>query len=84
MHLIVDKIPDQSFLNTSGWKLIFPQLYRKYPDDNMNLNISITSPPIVKVEQENINVASYADVTIDVLDAGEVIPVACISLVRLL
>ncbi|GFZ04966.1 lipid-binding serum glycoprotein family protein [Actinidia rufa] len=81
MHLIVDKIPDQSFLNTSGWKHIFPQLYQKYPDADMNLNISITSPPIVKVEQENINVASYADVTIDVLDAGEVIPVACISLV---
>ncbi|XP_057485039.1 putative BPI/LBP family protein At1g04970 [Actinidia eriantha] len=81
MHLIVDKIPDQSFLNTSGWKLIFPQLYQQYPDDDMNLNISITSPPIVKVEQENINVASYADVTIDVLDAGEVIPVACIALV---
>ncbi|GFY84355.1 lipid-binding serum glycoprotein family protein [Actinidia rufa] len=80
MHLIVDKIPDQSFLNTSGWKLIFPQLYQQYPDDDMNLNISITSPPIVKVEQENINVASYADVTIDVLDAGEVIPVACIAL----
>ncbi|XP_057460947.1 putative BPI/LBP family protein At1g04970 [Actinidia eriantha] len=81
MHLIVDKIPDQSFLNTSGWKHIFPQLYQKYPDADMNLNISITSPPIVKVEKENINVASYADVTIDVLDAGEVIPVACISLV---
>ncbi|KAA8523628.1 hypothetical protein F0562_010051 [Nyssa sinensis] len=81
MHWSVDKIPDQSLLNTAGWRHIVPQLYKKYPNDDMNLNISVSTPPIIKIAQENINAKVYLDVTIDVLDAGEVIPVACISVI---
>ncbi|PON38722.1 BPI fold-containing family B member [Parasponia andersonii] len=80
MHWIVDKVPDQSLLNTSKWKYAVPQLYKKYPDDTMVLNISISSPPIIKVVKNDIETTIYTDVIINVLDAAEVIPVACISL----
>lgn len=84
MHWIVDKIPDQSILNTAGWRYIVPQLYKRYPDDDMNLNISVSSPPIIKVSKDVIGAIINLDVTIDVVDGGEVIPVACISLVHLI
>jgi hypothetical protein len=74
MRWIVNKIPDQSLLNTAGWRFIIPQLYKKYPNDAMNLNISFSSPPAIRIAENDI----------DVLDSSEVIPVACISLVSLL
>ncbi|KAK2377316.1 lipid-binding serum glycoprotein family protein [Trifolium repens] len=80
MHWIVDQIPDQSLLNTAGWRFIIPQLYKKYPNHAMNLNISLSSPPVVKISNQKAGVVVYADLTIDVLEADEVIPVACISL----
>lgn len=80
MHWIVDKMPDQSILNTAGWRYIVPQLYKQYPNDDMNINISVSSPPIIKVAKDDISAFVNLDVTIDVNDAGEVIPVACISL----
>ncbi|KAF5948922.1 hypothetical protein HYC85_014879 [Camellia sinensis] len=79
MHWIVDEIPDQFLLNTAEWRHILPQLYNQYPNDEMNVNISITSPPIIKVTQQNIDAEIYSDLTIDVLDGGKVIPVACVS-----
>jgi hypothetical protein len=81
MHWIVDQIPDQSLLNTAGWRFIIPQLYKKYPNHAMNLNISLSSPPVVKISNQKAGVIVYADLTIDVLEDDEVIPVACISLV---
>ena len=83
MRWIVDKIPDQSLLNTAGWRFIIPQLYKKYPNDDMNLNISLSSAPAVVISEHNIGVTVYADLIIDVVGAGEIIPVACISLVSL-
>ncbi|VAI73311.1 unnamed protein product [Triticum turgidum subsp. durum] len=47
MHWVVDKVPDQSLLNTAGWKFIIPRLYWNYPNDDMVLNISMASSPIV-------------------------------------
>ncbi|XP_056173350.1 putative BPI/LBP family protein At1g04970 [Syzygium oleosum] len=81
MHWLVDKIPDQALLNTAGWKHIVPQLYKQYPNDDMDLNISVSAPPLTKVTNQGIGATIYADVIVDVLDAGEVIPVACVSLV---
>ena len=83
MQLIVDKIPDQSFLNTAGWRFIVPQLYKKYPNHDMNLNISLSSPPVIKISEHNVGAIIYTDLIIDVLDENGVIPVACISLVSL-
>ncbi|XP_057955735.1 putative BPI/LBP family protein At1g04970 [Malania oleifera] len=81
MQWIVDKVPDQNLLNTAGWRFIIPQLYKKYPDDDMNMNVSLSSPPVIKVSENKIDATMYADLIIDVLETGEVIPVACISLV---
>ncbi|KAL5548498.1 hypothetical protein UlMin_003729 [Ulmus minor] len=80
LHWIFDKVPDQFLLNTSRWKYVIPLLYKKYPDDAMDLNISVSSPPVVKVVNDDIEMSIYLDVIIDVLDADEVVPVACVSL----
>lgn len=84
MEWIVDKVPDQALLNTAGWRFIIPQLYKKYPNDDMNLNVSLSSPPLIRISEHNIGATVYADVIIDVVEAGQVIPVACISLVSFL
>ncbi|KAI3456871.1 hypothetical protein Pfo_013534 [Paulownia fortunei] len=81
MHWIVDKVPDQSLLNTAGWRFIIPQLYKMYPNHDMNLNLSVSSPPIIKVEKQQIKATIPLDVVIDVLNVEEVIPVVCISMV---
>ncbi|QCE01423.1 lipopolysaccharide-binding protein [Vigna unguiculata] len=81
MHWIVDQIPDQSLLNTAGWRFIIPQLYKKYPNHDMNLNISLSSPPVVEISNQKAGANTIADMTIDVLEGDKVIPVACISLV---
>ncbi|CAN4103973.1 unnamed protein product [Withania somnifera] len=81
MHWIVDKVPEQSLLNTAGWRFIIPQLYRKYPNDDMNLNVSIYSPPHLRIKEQQIDLTVHADVVINVLNSDEVIPVACFSMV---
>ncbi|XP_050205807.1 putative BPI/LBP family protein At1g04970 [Mercurialis annua] len=80
MQWTVDKIPDRNILNTAGWRFIIPQLYRKYPNADMNLNISLSSPPVIRISESNIDATVYADLIIDVLEVNQVIPVACISL----
>ncbi|KAK9938673.1 hypothetical protein M0R45_015396 [Rubus argutus] len=80
MRWIINKIPDQSLLNTAGWRFIVPQLYKQYPNEDMDLNVTISSPPIIKVVNNGIDITVYSDVTIDVVDADEVIPVVCISM----
>lgn len=82
MQWIVDKVPDQSLLNTAGWRFIIPQLYKKYPNHNMNMNISFSAPPYIRISENNIGATVYADLIIDVLEAEQAIPVACISLVK--
>lgn len=79
MQWVVDQLPDQSLLNTAGWKYVIPQLYKKFPNDDMKLNISISSPPTIKIERQNIDVTVDLDMTVYVVDFGEVIPIACIS-----
>ncbi|KAJ0112384.1 hypothetical protein Patl1_01906 [Pistacia atlantica] len=81
MQWTVDKVPDQSLLNTAGWKYIIPQLYRKYPNDDMMLNITFSSPPVIRVSEHNIDASVNVDLIIDVLEEDEAIPVACIALV---
>ena len=78
---IVDNLPDQKLLNTSGWRFIIPKPYKEFPNDGMSLNFTILSPPTIKVENEGIVATVKSDVFINVVDAGEVIPVACIRMV---
>lgn len=81
MHWIVDKVPDQSLLNTASWKFIIPRLYWNYPNDDMLLNISMSSSPVMRITSEKIGATINADMIIDVLDGTETVPVACISVV---
>ncbi|KAG6592062.1 putative BPI/LBP family protein, partial [Cucurbita argyrosperma subsp. sororia] len=80
MHWTVDQIPDQHLLNTSAWKWVIPQLYRQYPDDDIVVNISASSPPFLRLRAEDISASVLVDMIINVRDNGEIIPVACISL----
>ncbi|KAL4395716.1 hypothetical protein HN51_000211 [Arachis hypogaea] len=79
MQMIIDELPNQAILNTAEWRFIVPQLYKKYPNDDMQLNISASSAPVILVDYQDIRASVLVDITIDVLEAGEVIPVACIS-----
>ncbi|KAF6159188.1 hypothetical protein GIB67_032805 [Kingdonia uniflora] len=79
MHWVVDKVPDQSLLNTAGWKYVVPQLYKTYPNDEMRLNISVSSPPVIRISSDKIGATIYLDMTIDVLDDNRILQVACIS-----
>ncbi|XP_010457566.1 PREDICTED: putative BPI/LBP family protein At1g04970 isoform X2 [Camelina sativa] len=81
MQWVVDKIPEQSLLNTAKWRFIIPQLYKKYPNQDMNLKISLSSPPLVKISEQYVGANVNTDLVINVLEANKVIPVACISLV---
>lgn len=81
MQWVVDKVPEQSLLNTAGWRFIVPQLYKKYPNHDMNLNLSLSDPPIVQISFQKIAATVYVDLIIDVLEGDDTIPVACISLV---
>lgn len=83
MHWIVDEVPNEALLNTSGWRYIIPELYKAYPNHSMNLNISVSLPPTINVDKQQITTTIPLDVVIDVLDEEETIPVACISMVRL-
>ncbi|CAB4278067.1 unnamed protein product [Prunus armeniaca] len=80
MQWVINKTPDQSLLNTAEWKYIVPQLYKQYPNEDMELNIYVSSSPIMTVVNNDINITVYSDVTIGVMNVDEVIPVACISL----
>ncbi|GFY97620.1 lipid-binding serum glycoprotein family protein [Actinidia rufa] len=80
MQWIVNEVPDKSLLNTAGWRFIVPQLYKKYPNDDMNMNLSLSSPPVIRISANNIDAIVYVDLIIDVLEGPDVIPVACISL----
>ncbi|KAL8226434.1 hypothetical protein R6Q57_016266 [Mikania cordata] len=80
MNWIVDNLPNQKLMNTAGWRYIIPKLYKEFPNDELNLNITILSPPIIQIENDGIFAAVNSDVVINVVD-GEVIPVACISMV---
>ncbi|KAK1389090.1 Lipid-binding serum glycoprotein family protein [Heracleum sosnowskyi] len=77
----VDTLPDQAILNTAWWRYLIPQLYKKYPNDDMNLNISLSAPPVVRISPHGISATVYADLIIDVLEGGNLVPVVCISLV---
>ncbi|KAK7387123.1 hypothetical protein VNO78_27648 [Psophocarpus tetragonolobus] len=79
MQLIIDKLPDQDILNTAKWRFIVPQLYKRYPNDDMQLNISVSSPPVIQLTYQDIGATIFLDIIVEVLEKGELIPVAIIS-----
>ncbi|GAB2230002.1 hypothetical protein Droror1_Dr00014258 [Drosera rotundifolia] len=81
MQWTLSKIPDHPILNTADWREDVPQLYEQFPDDEMTLNVSVSSYPVLKVSGDTLDTIIYSDVTIDVLEVGEATSVACIWLV---
>ncbi|KAL6655360.1 hypothetical protein ACP70R_006186 [Stipagrostis hirtigluma subsp. patula] len=79
LQRMVDKIPDQFLLNTASWRFLIPQLYHIYPDDDILLNISAISPPSVRITIGRIDATVDLDITVNVLNFGEIVPVACVS-----
>ncbi|XP_078443572.1 lipid-binding serum glycoprotein family protein isoform X2 [Wolffia australiana] len=79
MHWTVDNEPNQALMNTAGWRFIIPQLYRKYPNEAMKLNITLTAPPFIKISGVGFDAKVLADMTVVVLDVGGDVSVACIS-----
>ncbi|KAL2613523.1 hypothetical protein R1flu_025215 [Riccia fluitans] len=78
----VDELPGKKYLNTASWKYIIPQLYKKYPNEDMVLNFAAAEPPQVNLSKDGISAVSSVDMTIKVKDAAtsEQTAVACISL----
>lgn len=81
LNWLVDKLPEQSLLNTASWRFFVPQLYNKYPNDDMTLNISISSPPSITITLDGVEAVVIADMVVDVVDGSDTVPVACISMV---
>ncbi|XP_074323012.1 putative BPI/LBP family protein At1g04970 [Apium graveolens] len=69
MRWVVDQLPEHFLLNTAGWKHAIPQLYKKFSNDDMKLNISISSPPTINIERQNIDVTVDLDMTVYVVDS---------------
>ena len=83
LHWMVDKVSDQALLNTAGWRFIIPQLYKKYPNEDMKLNITLTSPPSLKISRSGFEAKILSDMIVDVMDVKGDTSVACISMVLL-
>ncbi|KAF3331069.1 putative BPI/LBP family protein [Carex littledalei] len=81
MNWVVNEVPEQFFLNTKTWRFLIPKLYKKYPNENMTLNISVTSSPSVMIGVGNIGATVNSDLIINVLDGNKTVPVACIAVV---
>ncbi|CAE5967939.1 unnamed protein product [Arabidopsis arenosa] len=79
MRLVIGETKNGSILSTSDWKLILPELYKHYPDNKMVFNMSVTSPPAVKITENGIDATIQLEIAIDVQDSGEVLSVARIS-----
>ncbi|TYK02917.1 putative BPI/LBP family protein [Cucumis melo var. makuwa] len=82
MKWSMNKVPNQLLLNTAGWRFIVPQLYKKYPNADMTLNIFLPCPPVVSISEHQILATTNVDMIIDVVEGGDQIPVACISLMH--
>lgn len=82
MHMVIGESKNGSALSTSDWKIILPRLYKQYPDDKMMLNMSVTSPPDVKITENGIDATIHLEISINVQDFGKVVSIARISSVR--
>ncbi|EPS59651.1 hypothetical protein M569_15154 [Genlisea aurea] len=72
-------VPDRRFLNTTWWRFVFPKLYKTYPNRTMVLNVSVSSPPEIRVRSQQITAEVHADVVINVLEGGAAIPAIGVS-----
>ncbi|WCJ37435.1 lipid-binding serum glycoprotein family protein [Euphorbia peplus] len=76
MRWIVDELPDDARLNTDT----VPQLQKLYPDHDVKLNVSLSSPPIIRISEQKIDATVNAELIINVLKADQIVPIAGFSL----
>ncbi|MCO5614975.1 hypothetical protein L7F22_069261 [Adiantum nelumboides] len=81
LNRLLDKVPDQTFLNTSKWKFLIPQLYQQYPDKEITLRFEVSAPPNVTLTLDGVDVSAGAEMVIGVTDEGSNVQVACISII---
>lgn len=79
LNWLVEKVPDQAFLNTSKWKYLIPQLYQQYPNTEMKLNFTVSSCPTVAVTLDGMEGIATAHMIIEVINDSKIVQVACIS-----
>ncbi len=77
----MDELPQQSLLNTAFWKWVIPQLYKKYPNEDMALDFSVSGAPQVDFTKDGANALAAADLTILVKTDNGSVPVACLCMV---
>ena len=83
VNWLVDKMPDKTFLNTSKWRYIVPQLYIDYPNDEIKFRFEVTSPPTISLRSNGIEGSAVVDMIIEVINDDNIEQVACISIVSL-
>lgn len=66
VNITNDKIPSWSpiGLNTSDWRILLPNLYSKFPNDDMIVNLVAEKPPVVIFSQKGGDVSVYGYLTI--------------------
>jgi hypothetical protein len=77
-------MPEKEFLNTSKWRYIIPQLYHDYPNAELTFHFDVTSPPTILLTPDGIEGSAVADMMIEAVKDGDLVPVACITIVSLL
>ncbi|KAI5056835.1 hypothetical protein GOP47_0028653, partial [Adiantum capillus-veneris] len=81
LNWLLDKLPDQTFLNTSKWKYLIPQLYQQYPNKEITLQFKVSAAPNVTLTLDGVDVSASAEMLIGVSDNGSNVQVACISII---
>jgi hypothetical protein len=84
LNWLVDTMPEKEFLNTSKWRYIIPQLYRDYPNAELTFHFDVTSPPTILLTPDGIEGSAVADMMIEAVKDGDLVPVACITIVSVL
>lgn len=80
LNWLLEKLPDQTFLNTSKWKFLIPQLYQQYPNKEIRLHFEVSNPPNVTLTLDGVDVSAMAQMFVGVADNGSIVQVACISI----
>lgn len=80
LNWLIDKVPEQTFLNTSKWKFLIPELYQHYPNEEIKLSFEVSAPPDITLTLDGVDVSAAAHMNIGVVNNDTIVQVACISI----
>eukprot|EP00250_Pteridium_aquilinum_P033291 c5411_g1_i1 orf=203-2092(-) len=81
LNWLVDKVPEQAFLNTSRWKFLIPQLYQQYPNQEIKLSFEVSAPPNITLTLDGVDMSAAAHMIIGVASNDSVVQVACVNII---